>query len=244
MLHQLRDEVEFGIDGQLVVRFPLPRLHQISRQFTVECYSRAPARLPVITVSQKHGNFREFTRAYGRRLMERVGCPKIVNLRYMQSQGLVKRLHINLYADNATKGAEERLTTLSDSMGIRLAWIKSFVQDIRSLGIRFRVHVRFMLNDARDIHTFSRIPNVSSMMRRGDAFDVVVDCPSEQEYHKEEFSRAKILAMWRRKSDLRYDHQEIRRCETLADLRSNWSTAAPSPKSSQGEEIGDYQELV
>lgn len=145
----------------------------------------------------------------------------IVNLRHMQSQGLVKRLHINLYADNSTEGAAECMETLFDSMAVRLTWVKGFVQDMRSLGIVFRVHVRFMLNEARDMDTFRRTPNVSSMMIRSDAFDVVVDCPSEQEYHEEEFSRAKILAMWRRKSDWRFDHQEIRRCEALADLRSN-----------------------
>jgi hypothetical protein len=47
VLHQLQDEVEFGIDGQLVVRFPLPRLHHISRLFTVEFDSRAPSRPPI-----------------------------------------------------------------------------------------------------------------------------------------------------------------------------------------------------
>ena len=242
ILHQLQDEVEFGINGQLVARFPPPRLHHISRWFTEECGSRAPSQ-QLIVVSQKHGDFVISTLVNGKQHVERAACPRIVNLRHTQSQHLFKTLHINMYARNATEGVAEDTDALLSSMVFRIAWIKGFVQDIGSLGIGVQIRVRFMLNDVREIDKVKRIPSLPPLVTGGTVVEVVLDCPSEQEYHEEEFSRAKTLAVSHPGFGWEFDEQEIRRCRALAEGQSDWSTGATSPKSSRDEEIDDYQEF-
>lgn len=105
-----------------------------------------------------------------------------------------------------------------------------------------------MLDDVDDIQKVRRF----SILRRPmelhtedcDCWvEIVVDCPSEQEDHEEEFARAKILAVWRPGLSWWFDEQEIGRCQALAKVQSEWSTAATSPESSEGEEISEYQYL-
>jgi hypothetical protein len=43
MLHEDQEVAGFGNERELEIRYPLPRLHQISRRFTAECDLRAPA---------------------------------------------------------------------------------------------------------------------------------------------------------------------------------------------------------
>lgn len=245
MLHRLQDEVEFGIDGQLVVRFPLPRLHHISRLFTIEYDSRAPAR-PLIVVTQKYGNFQTSKCVNGRQRMERIRCPRVVSLRHMQSHHFIKRLHIDMYACNATDGAAKTKSALYNSICIRLDWIRDFFQNTGSPEADVQLHIRLMLNDVEDIEKVKRFEIVRASKKRRPAdgtIEIVVDCPSEQEYHEDEFKRAKTLAVWRPGSRWWFDEHEIRRCQALAELRSGWSTAATSPKSSDGECIGGSQEI-
>jgi hypothetical protein len=248
ILHQLQDEVEFGVDRQFAVRFPLPRLHHISRLFTLECDSRAPAR-PLIAVSQNH---RDFQWVNNRTHVERVKCPRILNLRRkrMQKRHLIRRLHINFYTSNATNGAMQNsldlFNLMFNSIHPRLAWAKAFVQSMRSLSDDAEIHVRLMLNDVEDIEMVRMSRNLRSLWRRGPAagtIEIVMDRPDEHEYDEDEFTRAKSLAPWSSESGWWFDEQEIRRCHALAELRSDWSTAATSPQSSQGEEIGEYPEF-
>lgn len=249
ILYQLQDEVEFGVDHQLVIRFPLPRLHHISRLFTVECDSRAPAR-PLVVVSQRH---RDFQWVNGRKDVEQFKCPRIVNLRRkrMQKRHLIRKLHIDFYACNATDGDARNSLNLFNSMfnaiHNRFAWAKAFVQSMRSLSDDAEIHVRLMLNEVEDIEMVRMSRNLRSLWRRGPAagkFEIIVDCPGEHEYHEDEFTRAKTLALWSSKSGWWFDEQEIRRCQALAELRSDWSTAATSPQSSQGKDIGEIPEFV
>lgn len=137
----------------------------------------------------------------------------------------------------------DRMNNLNRSMTIRLNWVKSFAQDMRSPGTDVHIRTRFMLDDVRDIRLFKLFPKVHSLLRQCNALDIVVDCPSAEDYDEEEFSRAKVLAEWRPGFRWRFDDEEIERCQAIADGRSDWSTAATSPKSSEGEEIGEYQEL-
>jgi hypothetical protein len=241
ILHQLQDEAEFGADGQLVVRFPLPRLHHISHWFTEECDSRAPAR-PLIVITQKHGDFQW---ACDRKHAKRVKCPRIVNLRRkrMQKRHLIRRLHVNLYTCNPTDGAAQSSPALFNSIHTRLSWIKAFVQNTRFLADDLDIHTRLMLNDVEDIQAVRISQHLRSLWKQGPAagpIEIVVDCPGEHEYHEDEFTRAKTLALWRPESGWWFDEQEIRKCQALAELRSDWSIASTSPKSSQGEESGEY----
>jgi hypothetical protein len=141
------------VDRQFAVRFPLPRLHHISRLFTLECDSRAPAR-PLIAVSQNH---RDFQWVNNRTHVERVKCPRIVNLRRkrMQKRHSIRRLHIDFYTSNATNGATQNsldlFNLMFNSMHPRLAWAKALVQSMRSLSDDAEIHVRLMLNDVEDI---------------------------------------------------------------------------------------------
>ena len=262
ILHQLQGEAEFGADGQLVVRFPLPRLHHISRWFTEECDSRALAR-PLVVVSQKHGDIQTFKRLYSWEHIRRrstaperdnrslrrepIGFPRIVNLRHMQSHHFVERLRINLYACNATDAAAEiERPVLRRSIRDRLEWINEFVKNTCSPVVGMRVHIRLMLNDVKLIHMVKLFRVLPHLVRPHSTLKIVVDCPSEEEFHREEFSRAKTLAVmrngcrWSQWSQC-FDDQEIKRCEALAESRSGWSTAAASPTSSESEGIGEYQ---
>lgn len=261
ILHQLQDEVEFGVGGQLVVRFPLPRLHQISRLFTVEYDSRVRAR-PLIIVSQKHGDIQTFTRVYtrwcsgrfttplplpepdNRPPVEPIRFPRIVNLRNMQNRHPIETLRINLYACNGNdRAAEPRRSVLHKSVRKRLEWINAFVENTCSPAIGLRVYTRLMLDDVKDVHMIKRFRDLRHWIRPDSKLEIVVDCPSEQECHEDEFSRAKTLSVTRNECiwPRCFDDQEIRRCEALAELRSGWSTAAASPTSGEGERIGDQQ---
>jgi hypothetical protein len=121
-----------------------------------------------------------------------------------------------LYATNAGEDALEHIGNFYNSIHIRLDWVKEFVQDMRSLGIRVRVHARFMLQDVRDIRNLRRISSGFSLRGRANALDIVVDCSSQQECHEEKFSRAKILAVRRPRSRWRFDDEEIKRCQAIA----------------------------
>ena len=100
-----------------------------------------------------------------------------------------------------------------------------------------------MLNDVEDIQMVKISQYLRSLWRQGPVagtIETVVDCPGEHEYHEDEFTRANTLALWRPESGWWFDEQEIRKCQALAELRSDWSSASTSPKSSQGEEIGEH----
>ena len=241
-----------------MVRFPLPRLHHISRLFTVECDSCAPSRPPIV-VSQKHGDIQTFTRVLSRRhprsrctaecdhtaqRIEPITFPRIVNLRHMQDRRFVERLYINLYACNATDSARGpiRPSVLLESMQNRLKWINESVQNTCSPVDGLRVYIRLMLNNVEDIFVVKRFRDLPYLMKPHSTVEIVVDCPSEQECHEEEFSRAKTLAVMSNKCYWRhcFDDQEIERCEALAELRSGWSTAALSPTSTEGGAIEEY----
>lgn len=247
--------------GQLVVRFPLPRLHHISRRFTVECDSRKPAPPPIV-VSQKHGDIQTFTKVYtrwysgrfitplplpehdSRPPVEPIGMPRIVNLINMQNRHPIETLRINLYACNPNdRAAEPRRSVLHKSIHKRLEWIDAFVEKTCSPAVGLRVHIRLMLDDVKDVHSVRRLRHLRHMIRPDSTLEIVVDCPSEQECHEDEFSRAKTLAVTRNKCKWLdcFDDQEIRRCEALAELRSGWSTAAANPTSGEGERTGDQQ---
>ena len=241
MLHQLQDEATFGIDGELTYRFALPRLHHISRRFRVECDKRIPAR-PLLAVFQKHEDFQISRWLDGRVQMEQVVCPRIVRLRRMQSQISVKNLHVNLHLHNTTTDAAGTLEILY----LRLRLVKAFARRTCSLVADTHIRIRFMLDDVDDIQKVRSLsifrPFIGLHADDCDCWvEIVVDCPSEQEGHEEEFARAKTLAVWRPDFSWWFDEQEIGRCQALAKVQSEWSTAATSPKSSEGEDVSEYQ---
>lgn len=247
VLHQLQDEATFGIDGQLTVRFPLPRLHHISRRFRVECDRRMPAQ-PLLTVSQKYEDFPRDTWIDDPKQMEQVVCPRIVRLRHMRSQILVKRLHVDLHACGTIAGAARNWSSLFDSVSAGLRWARAFVKNTCSLATSVQMRIRFMLDvidDIQDVGNFVHVhPFETWHTKESDCcVEVVVDCPSEQESHEEEFATTKTLAVWRPGRHWWFDEQEIGRYQALAKLQSEWSTAATSPKPSEGEEISEYQDL-
>jgi hypothetical protein len=88
LLHQDQEVADPSVSKDLEIRYPLPRLHQISRRFTDEYDLRAPAQ-SLVTISQKWAWFKT-TRS--------VRCPKIVRLRNKR-QCLVQQLQINLRVD-------------------------------------------------------------------------------------------------------------------------------------------------
>jgi hypothetical protein len=169
----------------------------------------------------------------------------------MQKRHLIRRLHIDFHASNATVGAAQNslisFNRMFNSIHSRLAWAEAFVQSMRSLSDDAEIHRRLMLNDVEDFEMVRMSRNLRSLWRRVPAtgtLEIVVDCPGEHEYDEDEFTRAKSLALWRSESGWSFDEQEIRRCQALAELRSDWSTAATSPKSSQGEDTDEYPEFV
>jgi hypothetical protein len=169
----------------------------------------------------------------------------------MQKCHLIRKLHIDFYASSATVGAAQNslvsFNRMFNSIHNRLAWTEAFVQSMRSLSDDAEIHVRLMLNDVEDFEMVRMSRNLRSLWRRVPAtgtLEIVVDTPGEDEYDVDEFTRAKSLALWRSESSWWFDEQEIKRCQALAELRSDWSTAATSPQSRQGEDIDEYPEFV
>jgi hypothetical protein len=119
MLHQDQEVVDFGGKEKLEIRYPLPRLHQISRRFTAECDLRAPAQ-PLVVISQKHALFN--ARGW-------IRFPKILRLRD-KPHFLVQQLQINMRVDLSEDGLRQGIMSclLDCHLEVRLEWVKGVIR--------------------------------------------------------------------------------------------------------------------
>jgi hypothetical protein len=151
MLHQDEVTADFGAKKGLQIRYPLPRLHQISRRFTDECDLRAPAQ-SLVVISQKHVYLNTFT--------ARVRCPRVLRLRRMP-RFLVPQLQIDLRlgvpdnGDDSIWGLEYRLSNL-------FGWVKRLISNNCSKVDAGNVRLRLMFDPVNDIHTIERSLNMFS----------------------------------------------------------------------------------
>jgi hypothetical protein len=209
MLHEDQEVADFRDEGELEIRYPLPRLHQISRRFTVECDLRAPAQ-PLIVISQKHAAFDTD--------IAPIRCPKILCLKQMQPF-LSQQLQINLNIDNPGGLTVEAFQGAIFDLRQHFEWVKAMV-NICCLKVNTDlVHIRLMF------HSASAVRNAMGYMLiiwdiSGPAIpgrvEVLLNNSNEQgEHGRNDFDSATSLGVWapNDKSSWRLDNEAMRRYE-------------------------------
>lgn len=117
MVHVFREETLFGINQQLAVSFPLPRVHHISRRFKEEYESRTPSDTAIV-ISQAQNHF------LPRR--EQDHLPKIVHLRAMQTQQVKDKFNFDLHICDPDTSYDE----IFHEINHRLLWVERFVANV------------------------------------------------------------------------------------------------------------------
>jgi hypothetical protein len=206
MLHEDQEVAGFGNERELEIRYPLPRLHQISRRFTAECDLRAPAQ-PLVVISQKHAAFDTD--------MAPIRCPKILCLKQMQPF-LSQKLQINLNIDKPGSLTVEAFHRAISDLRQRFEWVKAMV-NICCLKVNTDVvHIRLMFNSASTVRNAMGymliIWDISGPAIPG-RVEVLLNNSNEQgEHRRNDFESPTSLGVWASndKSSWRLDSEAMR----------------------------------
>lgn len=211
MVHEFREEVNFGFAQQLAAQYPLSRLHHISRRFTKEYDSRTPSDT-AIKVFQTQLAFTPGD--------EQTHLPKIVHLRAMQTHQVLDRLEVELHVCDDDTYSDEIHAELAE----RVNWIANLVFNVcttfNNVSVRLIVdlprNIVYAVQALRAVHglTFCAFAGKGELLFQGDIGEVSGDS---------EVQTVESLGTWSSSErKWAFDYDNIAKCESAIGLSGDY----------------------